>query len=573
MNRPAATGKENLLGEILIEAVGLGQSQLHAALAEQQDSDRPLGELLVEMGFITEKELFETLGRQLGFPYLERPDLGTVDPDLLARLSVPFLLRHKVVPARQEDGRVLVATLNPLDLAPIDALGKIMGVRTEPALVPERAIQSAIQSLYEREEHSAKAMIQELDGAGESIEIGQESELGEELDLSHEAPVIKLVNRVIHQAARNRASDVHWEPFEKEMKVRLRIDGILHDNLRFDKLHQLAVTSRLKVMAGMDIAERRLPQDGRIQRKVGGRDIDMRVAAIPTVHGERIVLRLLDRSSILLNLRDLGFPTDQYETFRRLIGRPHGMVLVTGPTGSGKTTTLYSAIQMIRSSETNIMTIEDPVEYQLDGVAQMQVAPKTGFAFASGLRAILRQDPDVVLVGEIRDRETAEVAIHASLTGHLVFSTLHTNDAVGAITRLLDMGVEPFLISSSVIGVMAQRLVRRICPHCEEEAPANPEALRNVLIEEEKIAALSRSLKRGAGCSECYHTGYRGRIGIFELLEIDDEMRGLIMAHSDAVALKAAAIQKGMATLVQAGGEKVAAGITTPEEVVRIDQA
>lgn len=572
MKGAPVTDNSRPLGEWLLEHTELSVHQLEASLVEEEGGGHALADILVEKGFVSEREIMEAHSILFDIPFLDDFDLSEVDPELLAKLPVPFLLRHKVIPARQEEGRILVATVDPIDLAPVDSLGALLGVRAEPVLAPERAIQMAIQSLYEREEHSAQAMMHEL-GGEESIDIADGGRLDEELDLSHEAPVIRLVNRVIHQAVRDRASDIHWEPYEKEMKIRLRVDGILHDILRIDKLHQMAVISRLKVMAGMDIAERRLPQDGRIQRKVSGRDIDMRVSSVPTIHGERIVLRLLDRSSILLDLEDIGFSADQFQIFSRLIRLSNGIVLVTGPTGSGKTTTLYAAIQKLRSSETNILTIEDPVEYQLDGVGQMQVAVKSGFSFADGLRSTLRQDPDIILVGEIRDRETAEVAIHASLTGHLVFSTLHTNDSVGAVTRLVEMGIEPFLISSSLVGVMAQRLVRKICPHCAEPASFDSALLREVGLVGDDLSAGALNLKHGKGCPVCYHTGYRGRAGIFEVLEVNDEMRELMNSRNDAAALKAAARRNGMRTLLEDGGLKVAAGKTTPEEVLRIVQA
>ncbi len=569
MNRPSVASGTKLIGEWLLELTDLDPSQLEACLAEQRESGRLIGEILVGKDLITERELMEALAHQLSLPYLDHIDPSGIEPEILSRLSVPFLKRHKIVPARQENGRLLVATCDPMNFTPMDALGTMLGIRSEPALAQERSIQSAIQSLYEREEHSAQAMMGELDAGGDANGIS----LGEELDLSHEAPIIRLVDRMIYQAVRDRASDIHWETFENDMRVRLRVDGILHDVLRLDKSHHMAVTSRLKVMAGIDIAERRLPQDGRIKRKVGDREIDIRVSSVPTVHGERIVLRLLDRSSLLRELEDVGFTPAHYDSFSRLIQLSHGIILVTGPTGSGKTTTLYAAIQKLRSAETNIMTIEDPVEYQIEGVAQMQMGEKAGFTFANGLRSILRQDPDVILVGEIRDRETAEVAVHASLTGHLVFSTLHTNDAVGAITRLIEMGVEPFLISSSLRGVLAQRLVRRVCPHCAEPAAIDPDVLREVGIAVEGISSGNSQFQRGKGCPLCYHTGYLGRTGICELLEINDDIRELINASSDASTLKTAAMENGMTPLVQAGGQQVAAGVTTPEEVLRIIQA
>ncbi|MFP6869976.1 MAG: type II secretion system ATPase GspE [Nitrospinota bacterium] len=573
MSEASISSSHKPIGAWLVEATDLHQSQLEAGLEEQRANGRLLGELLVEKGFISERELLEALSLQLNIPYLDEFDLKEIDPDLLSRLPVPFLIRHKVIPARQEKARLLIATIDPVDLAPVDSLGTILGIRTEPVLAPERAIQVAIQSLYEREEHSASAMMHELNDDENGIAISESGRLDEELDLSHEAPVIRLVNRVIHQAVRDRASDIHWEPYEKEMKIRLRVDGILHDILRLDKPHQMSVISRLKVMAGMDIAEKRLPQDGRIQRRVAGREIDMRVSSVPTVHGERLVLRLLDRSSLMLELEDIGFSSDQFKIFSRHIRKSNGIILVTGPTGSGKTTTLYAAIQKVRSSETNIMTIEAPVEYQLDGIAQMRVASKGGISFAEGLRSILRQDPDVILVGEIRDRETAEVAINASLTGHLVFSTLHTNDAVGAVTRLAEMGIEPFLISSTLAGVMAQRLVRRICPQCSEEAEFDAGILREVGIEGIKNPSEMAKFKRGRGCPACYHTGYRGRSGIFEILDINDELRDIINTASDSTTIKAVARKNGMKTLLQDGGLKVMSGITTPEEVLRIVQS
>ena len=569
MNRPFVASDTKLIGEWLLELTDLSATQLEACLAEQGENGRLIGEILVEKGFVTERELMEALAHQLNLPFLDHIDLGSIEPGVLSQLSVPFLLRHKIVPARQENGRLLVATCDPMNFTPVDALSTMLGIRSEPALAQERVIQSAIESLYEREEHSAQAMMDDLDVEGDVNGIT----LGEELDLSHEAPIIRLVDRMIYQAVRDRASDIHWETFENDMRIRLRVDGILHDVLRLDKSHHMAVISRLKVMAGIDIAERRLPQDGRIMRKVGNREIDIRVSSVPTVHGERIVLRLLDRSSLLRELEDVGFTPENYESFSRLIQMAHGIILVTGPTGSGKTTTLYSAIQKLRSTETNIMTIEDPVEYQLEGVAQMQVGEKVGFTFANGLRSILRQDPDIILVGEIRDRETAEVAVHASLTGHLVFSTLHTNDAVGAITRLIEMGVEPFLISSSLRGVLAQRLVRRVCSHCAEPASMDADLLKEVGIAKQENSSVSGQLQRGKGCPLCYHTGYLGRTGICELLVIDDDIRDLINTSSDASTLRAAAMKNGMMPLVEAGGQQVAAGVTTPEEVLRIIQA
>jgi general secretion pathway protein E len=391
------------------------------------------------------------------------------------------------------------------------------------------------------------------------------------LDASDEGPIIRLVNSLIFQAARDRASDIHIEPFERDLIVRMRIDGILYDVVKPPKRFQPIIISRVKIMAGLNIAEKRLPQDGRIRTRIAGKDVDIRVSVIPTSFGERVVMRLLDRSSTLLPLEYLGLDGQNQVTVEKLIRQSHGIILVTGPTGSGKTTTLYAALQKINANDKNILTIEDPVEYQLHGVAQMQVNPKIELTFASGLRSFLRQDPDVIMVGEIRDAETAEIAIHAALTGHLVFSTLHTNDSFGAVTRLVDMGIEPFLVSSSVIAVMAQRLIRRICAGCRIAHEPTPAELREIGISTEALAG--RPIYRiGPGCPACKQRGYRGRIGIHELLVVDDAVRNLIMQKADASQIRRLATSRGMPTLREDGARKVLEGITTIEEILRVTQ-
>lgn len=390
------------------------------------------------------------------------------------------------------------------------------------------------------------------------------------MDLDDKAPVIKLVNLMIYQAAKSRASDIHIEPYEKELKIRFRIDGVLHNTLSPPKRYQSAIISRVKIMSNMNIAEKRLPQDGRIKIKMPDREIDLRVSTIPIVHGERVVMRLLDRGAMFYGLEEMGFSPDKLERFSRLIALPYGIILVTGPTGSGKSTTLYGALSRINTEDRNILTIEDPVEYRIPGIGQIHVKPKINLTFASGLRHILRQDPDVIMVGEIRDLETAEIAIQASLTGHLVFSTLHTNDAAGAITRLIDMGVEPFLVSSSVIAIMAQRLVRVICPKCRERYVPPPETLRALGLSPADLP--DGTVSRGKGCDHCMGTGYRGRSGIFELLVIDDEIRQLVLDRISSNVIKKTALGKGMLTLRGDGAQKVAKGITTIEEVLRITQ-
>jgi general secretion pathway protein E len=380
------------------------------------------------------------------------------------------------------------------------------------------------------------------------------------------------VNSILSQAVRDRASDIHLEPFERSLKVRYRIDGVLHEVLAPPKRLQSAITSRLKIMADLNIAERRLPQDGRITIRVRNREIDIRVSVIPTAFGERLVLRLLDKTGTMFNLEDIGFAKDLFETYNRLIHRSNGIILVTGPTGSGKTTTLYGTLHRINSPEVNSLTVEDPIEYQLNGIGQVQVNPKIDLTFANGLRSFLRQDPDIIMVGEIRDRETAEIAIQASLTGHLVFSTLHTNDAASAVTRLLDMGVEPFLISSSVLAMMAQRLVRLLCPACRVAITPSPETLRELGLTVEDYTRQGGQCYRAQGCSACHGTGYRGRTGIYELLAMDDAIRALIMQQANASTIKTAAVQRGMRTLLQDGAWKVMQGLTTAEEVLRVTQ-
>jgi general secretion pathway protein E len=400
------------------------------------------------------------------------------------------------------------------------------------------------------------------------------------LEAADEAPIIKLVNSLLFEAVKKRASDIHIEPFERDLMIRYRIDGVLYNVLTPPKRLQASIISRIKIMAGLNIAEKRLPQDGRIGIKIAGRDVDIRVSAIPTAHGERLVLRLLDKGNLLLKLSEIGLQPDRLGTLDQLIRLSHGIVLVTGPTGSGKTTTLYAALNTINAPDKNIITIEDPIEYQLRGVGQMQINPKITLTFAAGLRSILRQDPDVIMVGEIRDGETAEIAIHASLTGHLVFSTLHTNDAAGAVTRLLDMGIEPFLVASSVVAIVAQRLVRVLCPACRQAYRPTPAELAKLGIGSFRPLpaepgpgpdpATSVMFFKAGGCPECLDTGYRGRIGIYEILVMDDEVRALILAKADANAIKARAVERGMTTLREDGARKVLDGVTTTEEVLRV---
>ncbi|MBM4284248.1 MAG: type II secretion system protein GspE [Deltaproteobacteria bacterium] len=485
-----------------------------------------------------------------------------------SQVSVRFLKENRCLPLKREDGRIVVAMADVKDQETLQALEVALGAPLIPLPASEEEIMAVIQSVYEPGSPMAR-LVGDLEVEDLDLIREETAEIGHLRDMAREAPIIQLVNLLVLRAIDLGASDIHLEPFEDTFEVRYRKDGILFRAEAPPKGLQAAVISRLKIMSRLDIAERRLPQDGRFRLKVGGRDIDFRVSTLPTLLGESMVIRILDREKVILELDRLGFPARELKQFDGLIHKPHGMILVTGPTGSGKTTTLYAALERINSVEKKIITIEDPVEYRLLGVTQMQVKPTIGLTFARGLRHIVRQDPDVVLVGEIRDGETAEIAIHAALTGHLVFSTLHTNDAAGAVTRLLEMGVEDYLMASALIGVLAQRLVRLICPSCREEAPR--EALE---IEARELPAgpLPGKLYQGRGCPDCAHTGYQGRTGIYELLLVDETLRRLILERADAVALRQAARRQGMVTLAEDGWAKVARGLTTVQEVLRVTQ-
>jgi general secretion pathway protein E len=508
---------------------------------------------------------------EYGLPYVPRLATGDVDAELLATLPMQFARRNLVLPLRREGDELVVAISDPRAFAPLDDLRVLYGLPTRAVVVPPAALTEAVNRAYDLASGSAADMMGNLDEERLDLIATELEEPKDLLEASDEAPIIRLVNSLLFQAVKDRASDIHIEPFERVLTVRFRIDGILYDVISPPKRFQPVIISRVKVMAGLDIAEKRLPQDGRIRTKVAGKDIDVRVSVIPTAFGERVVLRLLDRAATLLGLEELGLTGRNLPVVERLIRQSHGIVLVTGPTGSGKTTTLYAALSTINSTERNIITIEDPIEYQLQGVGQMQVNPKIDLTFANGLRSILRQDPDVIMVGEIRDAETAEIAIQAALTGHLVFSTLHTNDAPSAVTRLVEMGTEPFLVSSSVLAVMAQRLLRRVCDQCRRVLRPSAELLAEIGLTQERVGG--RTLYAGgAGCAACKETGYRGRTGIHELLVVDDDVRALIMKNADASAIRRAGTAAGMLTLREDGAAKVLAGETTIEEVLRVTQ-
>ena len=497
-------------------------------------------------------------------------DLATVES--FPGLSVRFLKENRVLPFKREDGHILLAMAEPGDQELQSALAFALGVPVIPMEAREEEILEFIQAVYEPGSPMAK-LVNEMGEDDLDLESEETSEIGHLRDMAREAPTIQLVNLLLLRAIQMGASDIHLEPFENDFRVRYRKDGILYEAESPPKGLQAVVLSRLKIMARLDIAERRMPQDGRFRLKVKGHDIDFRVSTIPTLLGESMVIRILDREKVIFDLQGLGFPDRELQQFTELIQKSYGMVLVTGPTGSGKTTTLYAALELINSPEKKIITIEDPVEYRLAGVTQMQVKPSIGLTFARGLRHIVRQDPDVVLVGEIRDRETADIAVHAALTGHLVFSTLHTNDAPGALTRLMEMGIEEFLLASAILGILAQRLVRVICPECRVELP--PEVVHHELHGACAGPLTKCGVKRlyvGSGCPACAHTGYQGRMGIYELLLIDDDIRQLILQRSDTGTLRETAIRRGMLTLAADGWSKVAQGLTTIQEVLRVTQ-
>lgn len=562
--------RDRPLGEILLKISALERDQLEEGLKTQQEKGGRLGDTLVELGYLTESQILYGLSLQMGLPFLHDVEVDDVDPELCSALPIHFAKKHGILPIKRDGNGVFVATSNPLDIYPLDDVRILLNQEVNPVVMPPGAVIDAINRVYDRDSNAAQQIIEDFDEDSLDIITSALEEPTDLLDASDEAPVIRLVNSTLFQAVKQRASDIHIEPFERDLVVRYRVDGILYNVLTPPKRIQPSITSRVKIMAGLNIAEKRLPQDGRIRVTIAGKNIDIRVSVIPTAHGERIVMRLLDKTSILLKLEDIGFSADKLKIFNRLIHRPHGIILLTGPTGSGKTTTLYAALTRINSPDKNIITVEDPIEYQIRGIGQIQVNPKINLTFANGLRSILRQDPDVIMVGEVRDLEAAEIAIQASLTGHLVFSTLHTNDSAGAITRLIDMGIEPFLASSSVLAIIAQRLVRIVCTECRQEYFPSEEELGEIGIA--PTLAGEKSLYRAVGCGNCLGTGYHGRTGIFELLVLSDDIRSLILKNYDTNTIKKIATGQGMLTLRQDGAQKVLKGITTIEEVLRVTQ-
>ncbi len=561
------------LERILLGSTRLTADQLEDALQRRAETGERLSDVLVSLGHLNEDEVLEALGQQLGLPVRAAIEPDAIESELLEKIPIGFAKAHTLLPlAIAGDGSVVVAVADPFDTAPLDDLRLLFeGVEVQAELANRRTIVTAINTAYDRGTESAADLVEDAaeDLTALASEIGQEPQ--DLLDASDDAPIIRLVNSLLQQAVKERASDIHIEPFESEIRVRFRVDDVLHEPIDpLPKALQASVVSRMKIMGGLNIAEKRLPQDGRIRLKIAGRDYDVRMSTVPIAHGERVVMRLLPRTTDMFDLERLGLNEIQLAGMTRLIQRPNGIVLVTGPTGSGKTTTLYAALSRINSVDKNIITIEDPVEIQLKGVGQIEVNPKIGLTFAGGLRSVLRQDPQVILVGEIRDLETAEIAVQASLTGHLVFSTLHTNDAPSAITRLVDMGVEPFLVGSSLAAVLAQRLIRVLCDECKEAVEPTPEELAEIGVRSRDGRPVRVYEPRG--CARCNHTGYRGRLGIFELMMIDDEIRHLATQTTDAKTVKRKAVELGMHTLRADGARKVVQGVTSIAELLRVTE-
>jgi general secretion pathway protein E len=569
------------LGHILKHRFGLSEDALAEARHIQQEKGGRLGDLLVQRQAVTEIQLLEALSMQYEIPFWPELPMENIGSGTFAKnISIQFLKRHFMVPlavpnpaagpaSDESDGppTCIIALNDPSNLNVVDDLARILALESPKLVLATRqAISAAINLAFDLNQDSAQQLVDDMEEGAIFSEIEDAADL---LDDTSDAPIIKLVNHILSQAIKARASDVHIEPAQESFKVRYRVDGILYDLLTPPKWIQPALVSRIKVMSKLNIAEKRLPQDGRFEVKIGDQKIDVRVSTLPISFGERVVMRLLNKSSSVFELRELGLSTKQLSILEQLAHSPNGIILVTGPTGSGKTTTLYSVLSSINIPDINIITIEDPVEYQLKGISQIQVNPKIDLTFARGLRSIVRQDPDVILVGEIRDHETAEIAVQSALTGHLVFSTLHTNDSASAITRLVDIGVEPFLISSSVLAVIAQRLVRVLCEHCKE--PYKPDMTVQALgIRPDRVNQYT--FYRAKGCDKCFQTGYRGRIGIYEIMVMDHSLKTMIQRTFDAYQIKQEALKQGLVTLRRDGIEKVLRGITTIEEVIRVSQ-
>jgi type IV pilus assembly protein PilB len=557
------------LGEILLKANLITQSQLNEALAQQKIVGGRIGSILTKLGYVKEEEIAQCLGQKYGIPYVDL-DALSLDPAITRLIPPSIAQKHLVIPIAKVGTTLTMAMADPTNVFAVDDVKFMTGSNITLMIATESAVRRAIDRYYDSAE-TLQTVMASIEDAGMEVMDDHDDlhlSIGELKQAVQEAPVVKLVNLILAEAIKRGASDIHIEPYERTFRIRFRIDGVLYEVMSPPMSMKNAIISRLKIMADLDISERRLPQDGRMKVKFKGKEVDFRVSTLPTLFGEKVVMRLLDKSNLMLDLSKLGFEPQALAAFEEAIRAPYGMILVTGPTGSGKTTTLYSALDRLNQIETNIMTAEDPVEFNLRGINQVQIREAIGLTFAAALRAFLRQDPDIIMVGEIRDYETAEIAIKAALTGHLVLSTLHTNDAPSAITRLLNMGIEPFLVASSVLLILAQRLLRRICHQCRIPVAVPHKALVDVGLSPEEASAIT--CYQGKGCEGCSGTGYKGRIAIYEVLSLSAELRDLILRGASAIDIKRAAIERGMQTLRMSGLAKLKEGVTTVQEVVRV---
>jgi general secretion pathway protein E len=553
------------LGEILIERGKLDAAGLERALRLQHESGDKLGALLVSLGVVSQRDVSEALALQLGLPLIEAAGYPEM-PILEERVSARFLRDSRALPLTEDEHELALAMADPTDTYTMNAFEMVTGRKVRPLVAIPSELDAALERLYGA---GKSALGQILGDVEQRDDIGFDADIQQLKDLASEAPVIRLVSLIITNALEMRASDIHFEPFENRLIVRYRIDGVLHEVESPPRRLSAAVISRIKIMAMLDIAERRLPQDGRIRLRVQGKEIDLRVSTVPTMHGESVVMRILDKGGVALDFKRLGFEDDTLKGFLDVLMEPHGILLVTGPTGSGKTTTLYTALDRLNKPDVKILTVEDPVEYQMPGINQIQVKPQIDLTFANALRSIVRQDPDVIMIGEIRDLETAQIAVQSALTGHLVLSTLHTNDAASTVNRLLDMGVEDYLLTSTVIGILAQRLVRTLCPACKEAYTALPEVVDELGLR--KFSSKSDvTLYHAKGCKECGQTGFIGRVSIIEMLPMSDHLRTQVMRHATSAELRAEAIKEGMVTMYEDGMKKAMHGVTTFEEVLRV---
>jgi len=555
--------KTKPLGQILIEEGLITEEQLQRALSARSEKNQLLGRVLIDLGLVREADLVGALAKQLGLQFVDLSDM-VVDSNAASLIPEQVARRYRALPVGFDDSRLIVAMADPANLFALDDIRTITGLEVKPVVATAADIESAIRkygAFDESVESMASAASEQADEEIASLERAATA--------VEEGPIVKMVNMLIAQAIADRASDIHVEPMERDLRIRYRVDGVLHEVMRSPKNIQAGLISRLKVMAEINIAERRVPQDGRIGLTVSGKAVDLRVATLPTVYGEKVVIRILDKSSVLLKLEDLGFLDASFEQYREAFSRPYGAILVTGPTGSGKSTTLYATLNILNHPDRNIITIEDPVEYRLSGINQMQINIRAGLSFASALRSILRADPDIVLVGEVRDRETALIAIEAALTGHLVLTTLHTNDAPSALPRLIEMGVEPYLVASAIDCVVAQRLTRKLCTKCREQYSPTPAELAEARFPEETWEEIE-VLYRAAGCTSCAKTGYRGRLGLYEVMLTSEEIERLTVERVSSDVIRRSALESGMISLRHEGLEKVRLGLTSIQEVLRV---